>query len=302
MRGLSCQRESTEVNAEVRGIGQAKSELEQAKEPNRIIEFRIEHLLINPSDTRTLQGAFSQKTEDGRTLRYSYVARLAGPEKKRRIEVDITPRILASKGIELSVKILVDGETLKEDKVITSNGEPIIVELLENSEQKAKLADRIVPFILGVERIQIYPKILKELHFKDYKLLMNNEPLFQAEEMNLYVPAKSEKVPIFIAFYIPKKGIFVLSFSPFEEALPIGVAEDDSIKFIYKGDRYEFGSVLPILPMGRWCVWVRNNPAYLPENDIPAGENNSSLVNSKVSLWFDGTGKILERVFGKIGL
>lgn len=299
-RGLGRQTEPGGVNAAVQETDQAKSELGQAKEPDRIIEFRIEHLLIKPAETRTLQGAFSQKIEDGRTLRYSYVARLADREKKSEIHVEIIPRILANKGIELGVRVLVDGATLKEDKVITHNGEPIIIELLENARQKTKLSDRIVPFILAFERVQEYPKILKELRVVDYELLMNNKLLYQAEEMNLRVPAKSEKAPIFLAFYIPKKGIYVLSFSRFEGALPIGIAKDNSIQFIYESDHFEFDSALPFLPIGKWRVWVRNNPAYLPENDIPEGETKSTLVNLKISFWFDGTGRILERVFGKV--
>jgi hypothetical protein len=268
------------------------------REPKKLIEFRIEHLLIKPSDTVPLEGAFNLKTESGKTVSYSYLARLKENEKENRIDVFITPRIIANKGIELTIKVLFEKKTLKEEKVTTGNYESVVLELLENKEQKIRLADRIIPLILTIEPAKMYPKVLTELKFWDYRVLMNNEIMYRTFFMDLTVPGGSEKKPIFFAFYIRGKGIYVLSFSPFKGAEPIGVSKDNVAKFKDGKDYFEFMSFRPILPEGKWLVWVRHNPTYLPENDIPKDSLENPSRNAKVFTWFDSTGELIERVFG----
>jgi len=289
-----------DIRGEVTGNSQNKIEEDFIKEPKKIIEFRIEHLLIKPTDTISLGGAFGQKTENGKTISYSYLARLTDHEKESKIDVFITPQIIADKGIDLSIKVLFDGKTLKEDKVLTNNYESVVVELLENKEQKSKLADRVLPLILTIEPPKIYPKVLTELKFLNYTLFMNNELLYHAPVMDLTVPGGSEKKPIFFAFFIRGKGIYILSFSPFRGAEPIGVAKENVVKFKYENDYFEFTSVKPILPEGKWLVWVRNNPTYLPENDIPRDSSEISVGrNVNIFFWFDSSGELIERVLGK---
>ena len=75
------------------------------------------------------------------------------------------------------------------------------------------------------------------------------------------------------------------------------------MKFKHEGDLFEFVSLKPIMPEGRWLVWVRGNPFYDPLKDLASSENHREKFQLKlqkkdsyVSFWFFGK-EILERVF-----
>ena len=61
----------------------------------------------------------------------------------------------------------------------------------------------------------------------------------------------------------------------------------------------------PIMPEGRWLVWVRGNPFYDPLKDLASSEDHREKLqvtlqkkDPYVGFWFFGK-EILERFFGE---
>ncbi len=280
------------------------------KEPKKIIEFYIDHLLIKVTETILYETSTKIKADNSKTVGYSY---LIGSDGKTEIKLELTPLIIENKGIEIKVKVFHGGKQIKEEKVFTKNLEPIVVELLENKDKQEKFADKIVPLIRTINPAIRYPYVIKELKFLNYMLFMNHELVRRTTRMDLTVPAESKDNPIFVGFFIEGKGMHVMSLSPFEGAEPIGVARDNVMKFKHKGDLFEFVSLKPIMPEGKWLVWVRINPFYDPRNDSLISEEFSEKLKLKlrenfklrlqesepyVSFLFSGK-DIMERVFRK---
>jgi hypothetical protein len=72
------------------------------------------------------------------------------------------------------------------------------------------------------------------------------------------------------AFYMPGKGIFVISFRPREgyDFQKIGVADGNKISFTYGGDKYEWVNRSPVLPDGGpWNLWVMLDPNFRPSQE-----------------------------------
>ncbi len=272
------------------------------KEPKKIIEFYIDHLLIKVTETIPLETSTKIKTDNSKTVGYSY---LIGSDGKTEIKLELTPLIIENKGIEIKIKVFHGGKVIKEEKLFTKNLEPIVVELLENKDKQEKFADKIVPLIRTINPAVRYPYVIKELKFLNYMLFMNRELVRRTTRMDLTVPSGSKDNPIFVGFFIEDKGMHVMSLSPFEGAEPIGVARDNVMKFKHKGDLFEFVSLRPIMPEGKWLVWVRINPYYNPVNDLAISEASRENLKLRlqqekdpyVSFWFSGKG--LERIFGK---
>lgn len=280
------------------------------KEPKKIIEFYIDHLLITVTETILYETPTKIKTDNGKTIGYSY---LIGSDGKTEIKLELTPLVIESKGIEIKIKVFHGGKVIKEEKLFTKNLEPIVVELLENKDKQEKFADKIIPLIRTINPAVRYPYVIKELKFLNYMLFMNRELVRRTTRMDLTVPGGSKDNPIFVGFFIEGKGMHVMSLSPFEGAEPIGVARDNVMKFKHKGDLFEFVSLRPIMPEGKWLVWVRVNPFYDLVNDSLISEELSEKLKLKrrenlklrlqesepyVSFWFSG-GEILKRVFGE---
>ena len=67
--------------------------------------------------------------------------------------------------------------------------------------------------------------------------------------------------------YVPGRGRFIFSLAPREgySFQKIGVLDNNRIEFVIDGARYEWQSVLPILPNGgTWNIWVLLDPNYTP--------------------------------------
>lgn len=273
------------------------------KKPKKIIEFYIDHLLIKPTETILYETSTKIKTDIGKTVSYSYSI---DADDKAKIKIELTALIIENKGIEIKIKIFQGRKIIKEEIVFTKNLEPIVVELLENKDKQEKFADKIVPLIRTINPAIRYPYVIEELKFLNYMLFMNRELVKRRTTYeDLTVPGGSKDKPIFVGFFIEGKGMYVMSFSPFEGAEPIGVARDNIMKFKDKGDLFEFVSLRPIMPEGKWLVWVRINPFYDAVNDPVISEDHREHLKSRyqkdnpyVSFWFSGR-EIMERVFGK---
>lgn len=268
------------------------------KEPVKIIEFYIDHLLIKPTETIFSQESTKIKTRDGQPTSYSYVI---GSAQKASIQIKLTPFIEEQVGIKIKIEVMLEDKILKEEIISTKNLEPVIVELLEHKEKDEKYADRITPLIRTIEPPKEYPDVIEELKFEDNMFLLNQE-VISRNSGTLTVPGGTIDKPIFIGIFVRGKGMFVMSLNPFEGAEPIGVAKENIMKFKYNDDLIEFISIKPFIKKGKWTVWVRMNPSYDPAMDIPeevAGTIRETLKKpKKYSFWFGSSREIIERVFG----
>lgn len=229
------------------------------KEPIKIIALKVEHLEIRPTETVPLKGGIEIKTESGLEVKYVYGA-ISFPT----VELEITPVIIEKKGIEIKIKVSQEGIVIKEETVFTRNYEPFIIELMEKKEKNIKLANKITPLIYTIEPAKMYPEPIKEIKMVNNIIFMNNELISRGG--NLQARSKESK-SIFLYFFIKEKGIFLLTFKPFKGAQPIGVVRDNIIKIKHNKDYFEWISMKPVLPEGKWLVWVRNNPEYDPAKD-----------------------------------
>jgi hypothetical protein len=230
--------------------------------PRTIVTFKVEHLLVKPAETVALLDVTSLRTESGMSVSYS----IRWPEPAKAIVgLEITPTIIDGKGLNLKISVLKDGQVIKEEKVLASNLEPVIVELFKNEADHIKLAEKITPFIQTVEPLQNYPKALDRLEIAGDVLIMNDIMVVNhARGGMLACDGGSEASPFFFYFWIKGKGIYVLSLWPFPGAKPLGVISDSVIRIRHDRDYFAWYSLRPILPEGKWRVWVRNNPDYDP--------------------------------------
>jgi hypothetical protein len=234
--------------------------------PRTVVTLKVEHLLVKPVETVTLQDVTSLRTETGLSVSYS----IQWPEPAKAIVgLEITPTIIDGKGLELKISVLKDGQTLKEEKVIASNLEPVIVELFKNEADNTKFAEKITPFIQTVAPLTNYPKALDKFEIAGDVLIMNDTMVVNhARGGMLANEGGSEASPFFFYFWIKGKGVYVLSLWPFPGAKPLGVISDSVIRIRHERDYFAWYSLKPILPEGKWRVWVRNNPDYDPLQEM----------------------------------
>jgi hypothetical protein len=107
---------------------------------------------------------------------------------------------------------------------------------------------------------------LDDLKFKfaGFRLIINGEVRSgESKELDLQGPLPS--------FFVPGKGLFVLSIKPREghNFQKIGVAEGNKISFSYGGDKYEWVSREPIISKDdRWHIWVLLEPDAKPNPEL----------------------------------
>jgi hypothetical protein len=234
--------------------------------PRRIVTFAIKHILVKPTETAALPGVTSLRTESGLSVSYS----IRWPEPAQTIAgLEITPTIIEGKGLDLRISVLKDGQIIKEERVLANNLEPVIVELFKNEADRIKLAEEITPFIQSIEPLGNYPRALDKLEMTSDVLIMNDVMVVNhARGGMLASDGGSESSPFFLYFWIKGKGLYVLSLWPFPGAQPLGVISDSVIRIRHDRDYFAWYSLKPILPEGKWRVWVRNNPDYDPLQEM----------------------------------
>ncbi len=90
------------------------------------------------------------------------------------------------------------------------------------------------------------------------------------------------------AFYLPGKGVFVISIRPREghDFQKIGVAEKNKISFTYDGDKYEWVNRYPVLSEdGTWNLWIMLDSKFRPNPE--ALEANQRLSKGNCCMYYD---------------
>jgi len=245
-------------------------------EPKIYINLQVDILEIKPSKT-ILLGSPKIRIEDGQTgaLRQGTLA--------SSIAISFVPTIIEGKGIEFKIEFIKTPEMTekREEKIFLKNAESAVLELLENKAKESKLAIRMTPLIEVVNAAKSYPRPITELRLTDSFLLLNEDRLIAQGSLE----ATSDKDDIYL-FFSSEKGLFVLSFKPFEGAEAKGVAYGRILKIKLGDDEFEWMCRESILPDGRWLVWVRHNPS-IQKISIEKGTG----IIGKNGLMGIGTGK-----------
>ncbi|MFC2161857.1 hypothetical protein ACFLRX_09430 [Acidobacteriota bacterium] len=232
------------------------------KEPIKIIEFQIQHLEISATNTVPIGEITKIKTGSGSLVAYHIST---NSFLKNGIDVKLTPFIVEDRGIEININISNKGKTLKEETVFTRNFESVVVELLEKEGEYKKLANKITPLIHVIEPPIMFPRHIDKIEMDNHILLVKTQEKTNTIHSNRSLSAETSDGQIFMWFFLKGLGAYVLSFEPFEGAHPIGVVSDNIIRIKHNEIYLEWISRKPILPEGKWFVWVRNDPQYVPD-------------------------------------
>ena len=259
-------------------------------EPKKYINVQIDLLEIKPSKTLMLTNP-RIRIENGHTG--SLVQGTQTPPNN--IAINIVPAIVEGKGIDLKVEFIKEPEMKekKEEKIFLKNAESAVVELFENKAKESKIAIRITPFVEVVDAAKEYPRPISEVRLNDSFLLLNEDKLIAQGSLN----ATSDADDIYLFFNCDGKGLFVLSFKPFEGAEPKGVVKGKILRIKFGEDEFKWMCREPILPEGKWLVWVRHNPNL---KQITIGKGREGILG-KNGLIGIGTGKDDWKPFFKLG-
>jgi hypothetical protein len=224
-------------------------------EPKTYIQLRMEIIEIRPSETKLISSPIV-KVENGKS---GWVIQ---GRMDAKLSIEVTPTVITGKGIELKVSFKKEPEmkSPKEQTVMTPNSQPVVIELLENIKANTKLAVKITPWVEIWEGAKEYPDDLNELQFVRSFLIMNNDKLIAKGGLSV----KNADGGIVPYFSVEGRGVFVLSFKPFEGAEAKGLVSGKIMRIKISEDEFEWFSEEPILPEGLWLVWVRNNPSLKP--------------------------------------
>lgn len=220
-------------------------------ESKTYINIGIELLEITPSATTKLSSA-RVRTENGKPGYYRQGNRDGS------ISIRIVPSIIDSKGIELKYDFKKEPEMKepRQGEILLQNTDSGILELFENKDRQSKIAVKITPFVEVTEPAKLFPREISEIQLKDSFLIQNEDKLIAKGVLS----AVSHSDDIFLFFTSEGKGLFLLFFRPTEGAKPMGVVNGNILRIKIGEDTFEWQGRDPILPYGKWLVWVRNIP------------------------------------------
>jgi len=224
-------------------------------EPKTYIRLKIEIVEIKPSETKAISKP-EGKVEKGKTFEI-----LMGGAKQPSLLLNITPDVVENKGVQLKVKYRIDPEMKEavEKIILTGNSQQALIHLFENKSANSELAATITPFIEVKTVAREYPSAVNEIQFVKSFLIMNEDKLVARGGLSV----KNATGEVFPYICVQGKGIYVLSFKPFEGAEPKGIVKGDTMKIKLGEDEFDWHSQQPILPSdGPWLVWVRHNPSF----------------------------------------
>jgi hypothetical protein len=93
------------------------------------------------------------------------------------------------------------------------------------------------------------------LHLQNGKVLINN----QEQRGNFSAVLSNFK---FLYFYVPSRGLFILSDKQFGRAVQAGAFEDRQLSFDLAGIEFKLISSRPILGEARQPLWVYHDPSF----------------------------------------
>ncbi len=220
-------------------------------EPRTYISIGLELLEITPSAT-TVMSSSRVTTENGKPGYYRQGNRDGS------LSLRFVPSIIDSKGIELKFDFKKEPEMKesRQGKILLQNTYSAILELFENKARQSKIAVKITPFVEVVESAKLFPREISEIQLKDSFLIQNEDKLIAKGSLSAVAGSND----IFLFFTSEGKGLFLLFFRPTEGAKPMGVVNGKILHIKIGEDTFEWQGRDPILPDGKWIVYVRPIP------------------------------------------
>ncbi|MGA2533039.1 MAG: hypothetical protein ABSG19_08380 [Candidatus Aminicenantales bacterium] len=246
-------------------------------EPKTYIRLRVDILEIEPSETHTIASP-SITTENGKP------AEIIMGAQKESLSIRITPTIVEKKGVELKIEFQKEPEMKGKSsaEAFVQNGESAVIELFENKSRNSKISLKVTPLIEVVTPTKEYPGPVRELRLDDSYLIKNDDKLIAHGNLS----ATSDQGEISL-WFTDDHGLFVLGFKRFEGAEPVGFVQGTTIKIKFGEVIYKWASRNPILPEGKWLVWVLHNPPGYKGLSIKNGQG----ILGKNGMIGIGTGK-----------
>jgi len=244
--------------------------------PKKYINIQFELLEIKPSETVSLEkwGLRTEQGTPGEVVR--------GGQDRLPLDVHIVPTIVEGKGIRLKVdfKIGPEMKTPKTEEILVPNAGSVMVELLENKAKGSRIALRLTPIVEVAEAAKEYPGKIRELTLPDSFLVLNDDKLIAHDDLS----ARSDSADIYLFFYCFTKGVYVLSFKPADGFTPAGVVNGKTLRVKVGEDTFDWHSSKPILPEGKWLVWVHYNPRLASEVSVGKGETGILGKNGLIGI------------------
>jgi hypothetical protein len=235
-------------------------------EPQTMITLNLALMEIKKTSTETLATSVI-KVRNGYPGSFIMAKSIAHIGEKISItppaqQMTITPHIIEGKHIELRMKYLFEPQmkTWGDAVFQVSNSETVLLPLFINQAENSKLSIKLTPLIETNGPLSVFPGPLLSLRLIGSVLLMNNEVLLA----NGTLTAESDKNDIDLFFFANGKGLYALSFKPIEGGEIRGVASGNVIRMKCGEDYFEWICREPILPEGKWPVWIRHNPRFDP--------------------------------------
>jgi len=234
-------------------------------EPKTYIRLSVEILEIKPSETRPISRP-AIRTENGKT------AQILMGNRTESLSIWITPTVAEGKGVALKIEFKKEPEMKDRREVNTfvQNGESVVVEMFENKNQSSKISLKITPLVEVVPATQEYPGPVRELRLADSYLIKNDDRVLAHGD--LAATATSEGAEITLWFQDDDGGLFLLGFKPFDGAEPLGYVRGTEIKIKFGDALYKWTNRNPLLPEGKWLVWVLHNPPGFKHMIVKRGQ------------------------------
>ena len=246
-------------------------------EAKTYIRLRVDILEIWPTKTDTISSP-SIRTENGKT------AEILMGSQKESLEIRITPTIVENKCLKLKVEFQKKPEmsAKRSAEVSVQNGESAVLVLFENKGGKSKIGLKITPLVEVVAPTKDYPGPIRELRLQDSYLIKNDDRLIAHGDLS----AVNDQGEISL-WFTDDSGLYVLGFKRFEGAEPKGFVQGTAIKVKFGEVIYRWVCRDPILPEGKWLVWVLRDRAGSKGLSIKNGQG----ILGKNGMIGIGTGK-----------
>ena len=173
-------------------------------------------------------------------------------------------------------------------EITVNDGDIVSLDLMENLKTKEKIKE----YIVVTRRASVGPRFARRhipkdftlddvnIKFDRYKIKVNGKTLYQTSGGGSGGN---------VAIYMPGKGRFI--FSPFRrkgyDFKKIGLITNNKLQFRFGGDDYEIISESALLGEGgKWNVWVKAEPYYVPSKDSYFSVNKVFMQSGSVEYIF----------------
>jgi hypothetical protein len=231
-----------------------KSKLEINREPILTLQWKSELVEILPGGIRYL----------GQSSGYSGMR--VGAEGRGALSIEGTGRVqISTKLLQLDKNGLTLDVTITESKsgkILTSrtlslnNYQEAIIELATSESGNSRIAIRLLPTIVVKEAVLDYPVLVREFGTEEGLLILNNKEVLARPSGKSGIDDLQGNTIQFFSIQSSRTGNILISYRPFPGASVFGYFEDRKLVFEWNGDIYEWISLKPILPEGRWAAYV----------------------------------------------